>query len=62
MQWRLLSAFCYLLDDPGDLEDEVKDIAWRLFEVNKDGEPKAVIAGLHESVLDAESSGREMRP
>jgi hypothetical protein len=62
MQWRLLSAFCYLLDDPGDLEDEVKDIAWRLFEVNKDGEPKAVIAGLHESVLDAEPSGREMRP
>ncbi|MGP8052431.1 MAG: hypothetical protein ACLQAH_01275 [Limisphaerales bacterium] len=62
MQWRLLSAFCYLLDDPGNLEDEVKDIAWRLFEVNKNGEPIAVIAGLHESVLDTEPSGSEMRP
>jgi hypothetical protein len=60
MQWRLLSAFCYLLDDPGDLEDEV-DIAWRLFEVNRDGEPITVIPGLHESVLDTEPSGCEMR-
>lgn len=62
MQWRLLSAFCYLLDDPGNLEDEAGDIAWRLFEVNKNGDPIAVISGLHESVLETEPSGREMRP
>lgn len=62
MQWRLLSAFCYLLDDPGNLEDEVGDVAWRLFEVDKNGKPIAAISGLHESVLETEPSGREMRP
>lgn len=62
MQWRLLSELCYLLDDPGELEDEVRDVAWRLFQVNEEGEPMAVIAGLHESVLETEPSGREMRP
>ena len=62
MQWKLLSSLCYLLDDPGDLEDEVSDIAWRLFQVNSEGEPIAAISGLHESVLETEPSGREMRP
>ena len=61
MQWRILSSLCYLLDDPGDLEDEVKDIAWRLFQVNDKDEPVAVLAGLHESVLETEPSGAEMR-
>jgi hypothetical protein len=62
MQWRLLSGLCYLLDDPGELEDDVRDIAWRLFQVNEGEEPIAVIGGLHESVLETEPSGREMRP
>jgi hypothetical protein len=62
MQWRLLSGLCYLLDDPGELEDEVRDVAWRLFQINKEEEPIAVIGGLHESVLETEPSGREMRP
>jgi hypothetical protein len=60
MQWRLLSSLCYLLDDPGDLEAEVRDIAWRLFQVDEHDQPIAIIGGLHESVLDTEPTGREM--
>lgn len=61
MQWRLLAALCYLLDDPGDLEPEVKDIAWQLFQTDSNGRPIAVMGGLHESVLETEPSGHEMR-
>ncbi len=62
MQWRVLSGLCYLLDDPGDLESEVKDIAWRLFQVDENDQPIAAISGLNESVLETEPSGKEMRP
>jgi len=62
MQWRILSGLCQLLDDPGSLEPEVKDIAWKLFQVNEDDQPIAPLSGLHESVLETEPSGREMRP
>jgi hypothetical protein len=62
MQWRLLSGICYLLDDPGDVEEEVQDIAWRLFQVNENEEPIAVLGGLQESVLDTDPTGREMQP
>ena len=61
MQWRLLSGLCYLLDDPGVLEKEVKDVTWRLFQVNCNEEPVAIITGLHESVLETEPTGHEMR-
>ena len=54
MQWKILSGLCYLLDDPGDVEEEVRDIAWHLFQVNEDDEPIATIGGLHESVLETE--------
>jgi hypothetical protein len=30
------TGLCYLLDDPGELEDEVRDVAWRLFQVNEE--------------------------
>lgn len=62
MQWRVLSGLCYLVDDPGDLESEVKDIAWRLFQVDENDQPIAAISGLNESVLETEPSGKEMRP
>ena len=60
MQWRLFSALCQLMDDPGELEDIVKDVAWHLFQVDEDDQPIAVMSGLHESVLETEPSGREM--
>ena len=58
MQWRLLSGLCQLLDDPGDLEGEVKDIAWRLFQVDENERPTVALGGLAESVLETEPSGR----
>ena len=62
MQWRLLFGLCQLLDDPGTLESEVNDVAWRLFKIDEDDKPTDAIAGLHESVLETDPTGREMRP
>ncbi|HEY8065110.1 MAG TPA: hypothetical protein VIF40_10345 [Methylosinus sp.] len=61
MQWRLLHSLCQLLDDPGDIENEAGDIAWRLFEVDENDRPISIMGGLAESVLETEPSGREMR-
>src|SRR5579863_3446625 len=60
MQWKVLAGLCDLLDDPGDLEREVKDIAWRLFEIDHGGRPIAAMGALHESVLATDPSGKEM--
>jgi hypothetical protein len=54
MQARLLFSFCYLLSDPGELEPEVEDVAWRLFTISANGEPLQAITGLHESVLNTQ--------
>jgi hypothetical protein len=62
MQYELLFSLCYLLEDPGQLEPEVADLSWRLMRTNKDGEAIGTIDGLHESVLELDPSGREMRP
>lgn len=60
MQWQLLFSFCYLLEDPGTLEPEIRDLAWSLVQVDEDGQPIDVIHGLHESVLETDPSGRNM--
>lgn len=62
MQAQLLFYFCYLLEDPGDVEPEVADLSWSLVEVDEGGEVIASINGLHESVLETDPTGREMRP
>jgi hypothetical protein len=62
MQYELLFSLCYLLDDPGALEPELADLSWRLVHTNEEGETIGTIGGLHESVLDTEPAGREMRP
>jgi hypothetical protein len=62
MQWRTLAGFCQLLDDPGDLESEASDVAWRLFQVDENEKPVAVIGGLIESLLETDPTGRETRP
>ncbi len=59
MQWRLLSALCYLLDDPENVEPEVKDIVWQLFQVDERGQPIAPMSGLYESVLETEPGDRQ---
>lgn len=61
MQWQLLFRLCYLLNDPGDVADVVSDIDWGLFTVDEAGNPLEHIGGLHESVLETEPSGTEMK-
>jgi len=62
MQARLLFDFCYLLEDPGDIEPEVADIAWALVQIDDAGTVIGNIGGLHESVLETDPTGREMGP
>ena len=65
MQWHVLAGLAYQLADPGVVEypsEEVPRVDWTLFEVDEAGKPLHPIDGLHESVLDTDPSGREMRP
>ena len=65
MQWQVLAGLTYQLSDPGVVEypsEDLPRINWELFEVNEDGKPLHPIGMLHESVLDTDPSGREMRP
>jgi hypothetical protein len=59
-QTELLFQFCYFLEDPG-IEEDV-DMCWALVQMNQDGEVLGPIGGLHESVLETDPTGREMRP
>ena len=61
MQAHLLSGLCYLLEDPGlDAEPEAADVSWALCQLTEEG--ALLINGLHESVLETDPTGREMRP
>jgi hypothetical protein len=67
MQAELLFGLLYRLGDP-DLNDDTDlkaagiDMSWGLFQVDDAGEPGVSISGLHESMLDTDPTGREMRP
>ena len=61
MQVALMSSLMYLLDDPGDVAREA-EVAWALLEISPSNEVVAVISSLHESVLQTDPTGREMRP
>lgn len=62
MQAAALFAFCRLLDDPGLTEPELSDLHWAFVQVTAEGEVAGRIAALHESVLETDPTGREMRP
>jgi hypothetical protein len=63
MQAELLFLLCYLLDDPMFTEKELVGFGWGLFQIDSDGNPIAPrIGALHESVLETDPTGREMRP
>jgi hypothetical protein len=65
MQWHVLAGLMYQLSDPTVVEypsEDLPRVSWRLFEVDEDDKPLHSIDALHESVLDTEPSGREMRP
>jgi hypothetical protein len=69
MQYETLFSVAYLLDDPSPAWDdiqadvpELEDVAWGLWEEDGDERPVRRIDGLHESALDTDPTGREMRP
>lgn len=65
VQAEFLGSICYLLEDPGVLPEVAKDFSWGLFMTDDDGNPLVPlmdISGLHESVLETDPTGREMRP
>lgn len=60
---QMLFSIGYQLDAPNILPEPLDDIAWGLFQVDEEGRPHGEqISGLHESVLEFDPSGREMRP
>ena len=63
-QVKLLFDLLCLIDGTGPkhLEDEVRGFDYRLFQTNHDESPDLLIGGLHESVLETDPTGREMRP
>jgi hypothetical protein len=62
MQAVLLFSTCYLLEDPGDIEEAVAGISWSLVQTDEEGNALDVICVPHESVLETDPTGREMRP
>jgi hypothetical protein len=61
-QAELLFDFCLLLEDPGELEEEISGLSWALVELDSSGRVRERIGGLHESVLQTDPTGREMSP
>jgi hypothetical protein len=45
MQAELLFSLCCLLEDPGDVEQEVAHHRWGLFLVDEDGRPMELLSG-----------------
>ena len=62
MQAQLLHSLCYLLEDPGIVEPEASSVFWALFQTDEEGNILESVDGLHESVLETDPTGREMRP
>lgn len=65
-QAEMIFGLCYLLEDPSfdaDVEDRIGTLGWALVTTNEEFEPTdEIIDGLHESVLDTDPTGRQMRP
>jgi hypothetical protein len=69
MQYMTLFTVCYLIDDPDlaleglkEVPEEIRAVNWGLFEVYAQGELGRRIPALHESLLETDPTGREMRP
>jgi len=62
-QGQLLFHICYLLNDPSIDDRELSEVGWALVETDAEFEPTdRAVGGLHESVLQTDPTGREMRP
>jgi hypothetical protein len=64
LQAQMIFSLGYLLDSgPSEQTEEIQDVTWGLFQVDDNGHPFGpAISGLHESVLEFDPTGREMRP
>ena len=60
-QVQMMFDLCYLLSDPGVVHDR-GDVDWQLMRIDVGGVAVEPMDGLHESVLETDPSGREMRP
>lgn len=59
IQYNTLFHVCSAIDRSFEADTPIK--SWALFEVDEDENPKETIVGLHESLLDFDPSGNEMR-
>jgi len=62
MQASVLFSLCYRREDPGVEEPAASEVMWALVQTDSDGNVVGPIGGLHESVLETDPTGREMRP
>ncbi len=63
LQAAMLFAVANIVDEPPYEPGPLEDLSWGLFQTNEEGRPFGPqIGGLHESVLQLDPSGREMRP
>lgn len=60
IQFETLYHVCSVIDGVYEAEVPVKD--WSLYQLDEDGNPVDPINGLHESLLQCDPSGHEMRP
>ena len=62
-QAEFLFNLCYMMGDPGAVDgNDSGYIDWTFVERNADGSLGRAINGLHESVLETDPTGREVRP
>lgn len=63
LQAQLLFGVGYLLDGPAHPHPGLEGLKWGLFRTDEEGKPIGEpIGGIHESVLETDPTGREMRP
>lgn len=60
-QFRLAFDICYALNGDAQAEDDF-GVSWTLVETDLNGNARAPIEGLHESLLTTDPSGLEMEP
>jgi hypothetical protein len=63
LQAQALFHVGYVLEGPDVELEALEDVSWGLFQIDESGMPHGpCISGLHESVLETDPTGREMRP
>ena len=61
-QAEFLFDLCYMMGDPSSVEGNDGYVDWSFMELDADGNASRSINGLHESVLETDPTGREVRP